>query len=40
MARNLWDDPGYASLKSDRVGDLYDSFLPERETKLKVEALA
>ena len=37
--RNLWDDPGSQSIKSDLVADLYDS-LPRERTVLPVEAPA
>jgi arylsulfatase A-like enzyme len=38
--RNLWDDPGYAKLKSDLRADLYDNLPPERKPKLPVDAPA
>ena len=34
--RNLWEDPGYRSVRSDLVADLYDSLPAEREPKLPV----
>src|SRR5204862_496478 len=34
--RNLWEDPGYRSVRSDLVSDLYDSLPAEREPKLPV----
>jgi arylsulfatase A-like enzyme len=34
--RNLWDDPGYRSVRSDLVADLYDSLPAGREPKLPV----
>jgi len=34
--RNLWDDPGYRSVRSDLVADLYDSLPEGREPKLPV----
>ncbi len=37
---NLWDDPGFRSVKSDLIADLYDNLPPERTPKLKVEAPA
>ncbi len=38
--RNLWDDPGYRSRRSDLVADLYDHLPRERSPKLTVEAPA
>src|SRR4029077_17310136 len=38
--RNLWDDPGYAKLKSDLRADLYDNLPAERKPKLPVDAPA
>ena len=38
--RNLWNDPGYAKLKSDLRADLYDNLPPERNPKLPVDAPA
>jgi arylsulfatase A-like enzyme len=38
--RNLWDDPGFAKLKSDLRADLYDNLPPERKPKLPVDAPA
>jgi arylsulfatase A-like enzyme len=38
--RNLWDDAGYAKLKSDLRADLYDNLPPERNPKLAVDAPA
>jgi hypothetical protein len=38
--RNLWDDPGYAKLKSNLRADLYDNLPPERNPKLPVDAPA
>jgi arylsulfatase A-like enzyme len=38
--RNLWSDPGYRSLRSDLVADLYDNLPAERDPKLTVEAPA
>jgi hypothetical protein len=38
--RNLWNDPGYAKLKSDLRADLYDNLPPERAPKLAVDAPA
>jgi arylsulfatase A-like enzyme len=37
---NLWDDPGYAKLKSDLVADLYAHLPQPRELQLQVEAPA
>ena len=34
--RNLWEDPGYRSVRSDLVSDLYDSLPAGREPKLPV----
>jgi arylsulfatase A-like enzyme len=34
--RNLWDDPGYRSVRSDLVADLYDSLPATRDPKLPV----
>lgn len=34
--RNLWDDPAYASIKSDLLADLLDNIPPERTPPLKV----
>jgi hypothetical protein len=34
--RNLWDDPGYRSVRSDLVADLYDNLPAGREPKLPV----
>jgi hypothetical protein len=34
--RNLWDDPGYRSVRSDLVADLYDSLPAGRDPKLPV----
>jgi hypothetical protein len=31
---NLWDDPAFASIKSDLLADLKDHMPPERETPL------
>lgn len=36
--RNLWDDDGYATIKSDLIADLYDHMPPERAPKLDAEA--
>ena len=36
--RNLWDDPAYASLKSDLLADLKDHLPPVREDKLEYVA--
>ena len=38
--RNLWNDAGYAAVKSDLIADLYDHLPPERSPKLSVEAPA
>ena len=38
--RNLWDDAGFASLKSDLIADLYDHLPPPRDPQLTVEAPA
>jgi hypothetical protein len=38
--RNLWDDPGYARLRSDLLADLYDNLPPARDPRLVVEAPA
>ena len=38
--RNLWDDHGFAKLKSDLRVDLYDNLPPERNPKLPVDAPA
>jgi arylsulfatase A-like enzyme len=36
--RNLWDDPGYAKVRSDLVASLYDELPAEREPRLLPEA--
>lgn len=36
---NLWDDPEYQSIRADLVATLYDELPPERDPKLKVEAM-
>jgi arylsulfatase A-like enzyme len=36
--RNLWNDAGYAKLKSDLIADLYDSLPPARDPRLAVES--
>jgi arylsulfatase A-like enzyme len=38
--RNLWDDPGHRSLRSDLIADLYDHLPPARSPKLLVDAPA
>jgi arylsulfatase A-like enzyme len=38
--RNLWNDTGYAKLRSDLVADLYDNLPPARDPSLRVEAPA
>jgi arylsulfatase A-like enzyme len=38
--RNLWNDAGYARLKSDLVADLYDQLPKPRDPQLQVEAPA
>jgi hypothetical protein len=38
--RNLWDDAGFAKLKSDLIADLYDNLPPARDLQLPVEAPA
>jgi arylsulfatase A-like enzyme len=38
--RNLWDDPGYAKLRSDLIADLYDHLPRPRDPQLQVEAPA
>ena len=38
--RNLWDDPGSRTLRSDLVADLYDHLPPARDPRLRVEAPA
>ncbi len=38
--RNLWNDPGYATLRSDLVADLYDSLPKAREPKLAAITMA
>ena len=38
--RNLWNDAGFAKLKSDLTADLYDNLPPERDPQLPVEAPA
>ncbi len=38
--RNLWNDAGYAKLKSDLIADLYDNLPPSRSPQLAVEAPA
>jgi arylsulfatase A-like enzyme len=38
--RNLWDDPGYARLRSDLVADLLDHLPRPRVPRLRVEAPA
>ena len=38
--RNLWNDPGYATLKSDLVADLYDHLPAARTPALTVQAPA
>jgi len=38
--RNLWNDPGYAKLKSDLIADLYDHLPRPRDVQLHVEAPA
>ncbi|HZR40635.1 MAG TPA: sulfatase/phosphatase domain-containing protein, partial [Ktedonobacteraceae bacterium] len=37
---NLWDDPGYAILRSDLIADLYDHLPPPREPALIPVAMA
>ncbi len=38
--RNLWNDAGFAKLKSDLIADLYDNLPPPRDPQLPVEAPA
>jgi len=38
--RNLWNDAGYAQLKSDLVADLYDHLPKARDPQLTVQAPA
>jgi arylsulfatase A-like enzyme len=38
--RNLWNDPGYAKLKSDLIADLYDNLPAPRAPQLRVQAPA
>ena len=38
--RNLWNDAGYARLKSDLIADLYDHLPRPRDPQLRVEAPA
>jgi hypothetical protein len=38
--RNLWNDAGYARLRSDLIADLYDHLPAPRQPKLAVEAPA
>ena len=38
--RNLWNDRGYAKVKSDLVADLYDNLPPPRAPQLRVAAPA
>ena len=38
--RNLWNDAGFAKLKSDLIADLYDNLPPARDPQLPVEAPA
>ena len=38
--RNLWDDPGYATVKSDLIADLYDHLPQPRDPQLTVQAPA
>ncbi|HEV7734895.1 MAG TPA: sulfatase-like hydrolase/transferase [Candidatus Binatia bacterium] len=38
--RNLWNDPGYAKLRSDLVADLYDSLPAPRQPQLPVDTFA
>ncbi|HXQ21024.1 MAG TPA: sulfatase-like hydrolase/transferase [Candidatus Acidoferrales bacterium] len=38
--RNLWDDPGYQTIKSDLIADLYDHLPAQRTAQLKVDAPA
>ena len=38
--RNLWNDPGYAKLRSDLVADLYDHLPAPRAPQLSVQAPA
>jgi len=38
--RNLWNDAGYAQLKSDLISDLYDHLPRPRDPQLQVEAPA
>ena len=38
--RNLWDDAGYRTRRSDLLADLYDHLPAERSPKLSVEAPA
>jgi len=38
--RNLWDDPGYRSIRSDLAADLYDNLPRPRDPMLPVEAPA
>jgi hypothetical protein len=38
--RNLWNDPGFRSIKSDLIADLYDHLPAERSPRLLVDAPA
>ena len=38
--RNLWDDPGHRSIRSDLIADLYDHLPAERDPRLPVDAPA
>ncbi len=38
--RNLWNDAGYAKMKSDLIADLYDNLPPTRSPQLTVDAPA
>jgi hypothetical protein len=37
---NLWNEPGWQSVKRDLIADLYDNLPEERSPKLEVEAPA
>ncbi len=36
--RNLWDDAGYAKIKSDLIADLLDNLPAPRNPRLEVES--
>jgi hypothetical protein len=38
--RNLWNEPGHRTLRSDLIADLYDHLPEERSPRLLVDAPA